>query len=198
MEVLPPYSLSRGAPSAARPPLHNCLTLPWRRVRDSNPRTGCPVCGFQDRRLQPLGQPSGQPATSLKLAAAPCQPVRTYQHSFVSVAQDRPYGQRRQVYAGVLRAVNANKSLERGHGTLTHCYVAPASVVGATRDRQSCLVVVEVTSPSPARRHPDRFLLCLLRYLGALRGTSCHLRPGRQSRQQPCLLRSSRGANRCR
>src|SRR5207244_5717753 len=27
----------------------------WRRERDSNPRNGSPFCGFQDRRLQPLG-----------------------------------------------------------------------------------------------------------------------------------------------
>ena|GEM_PF-6059331 len=58
-----PYSLSRGAPSAARPPLLALLpgSRSWRRVRDSNPRTGRPVYGFQDRRLRPLGQPSGQP-----------------------------------------------------------------------------------------------------------------------------------------
>ena len=30
----------------------------WRMVRDSNPRTGCPVNGFQDRRIRPLCQPS--------------------------------------------------------------------------------------------------------------------------------------------
>ncbi len=68
----PPYSLSRGAPSAARPPLHALLKLPggrsWRRVRDSNPRTSCPVYGFQDRRLRPLGQPSGQPPGAERLA----------------------------------------------------------------------------------------------------------------------------------
>ena len=28
-------------------------------VRDSNPRTSCPVSGFQDRRIRPLCQPSG-------------------------------------------------------------------------------------------------------------------------------------------
>lgn len=27
-------------------------------VRDSNPRTSCPVSGFQDRRIRPLCQPS--------------------------------------------------------------------------------------------------------------------------------------------
>lgn len=31
----------------------------WRMVRDSNPRTSCPVSGFQDRRIRPLCQPSG-------------------------------------------------------------------------------------------------------------------------------------------
>ena len=30
----------------------------WRMVRDSNPRTSCPVSGFQDRRIRPLCQPS--------------------------------------------------------------------------------------------------------------------------------------------
>ena len=29
-----------------------------RKERDSNPRTGFPVFGFQDRRLKPLGHPS--------------------------------------------------------------------------------------------------------------------------------------------
>ena len=109
MEVLPPYSLSRGAPSAARPPLRATpqLTLPWRRVRDSNPRTSRPVYGFQDRRLRPLGQPSGQPSTSLKPAVTPCQPVRNLPiHTVESVVQDRPCGQRWQVYARVLGTVN--------------------------------------------------------------------------------------------
>ena len=32
--------------------------LIWRMVRDSNPRTSCPVSGFQDRRIRPLCQPS--------------------------------------------------------------------------------------------------------------------------------------------
>src|SRR5690606_33291324 len=62
--LTPPYSLSRAAPSAARPPLR-ALLPGWvrslRRVTDSTPRTGRPVYGFQDRRLRPLGQPSGQP-----------------------------------------------------------------------------------------------------------------------------------------
>jgi hypothetical protein len=31
----------------------------WRRGWDSNPRTGCPVAGFQDRCFQPLSHPSG-------------------------------------------------------------------------------------------------------------------------------------------
>jgi len=53
----------------------------------------------------------------LKLAAAPCQPVRTYHHSPVSVAQDRPYGQRWQVYAGPLGAVNER----RRHGLGVLC-----------------------------------------------------------------------------
>ena len=30
----------------------------WRMVRDSNPRMGCPINGFQDRRIRPLCQPS--------------------------------------------------------------------------------------------------------------------------------------------
>ena len=30
----------------------------WRMVRDSNPRMGCPISGFQDRRIRPLCQPS--------------------------------------------------------------------------------------------------------------------------------------------
>jgi hypothetical protein len=64
MQVLPTYSLSRGAPSAARPPLLDAsrwrARTVWRRVRDSNPRTARAVNGFQDRRFQPLSQPSGQ------------------------------------------------------------------------------------------------------------------------------------------
>ena len=28
----------------------------WRMMRDSNPRTSCPVSGFQDRRIRPLCQ----------------------------------------------------------------------------------------------------------------------------------------------
>ncbi len=32
--------------------------LTIRKERDSNPRTGFPVSGFQDRRLKPLGHPS--------------------------------------------------------------------------------------------------------------------------------------------
>ncbi len=30
----------------------------WRKGWDSNPRTGCPVAGFQDQCLKPLGHPS--------------------------------------------------------------------------------------------------------------------------------------------
>ena len=34
------------------------IFLLWRMVRDSNPRMGCPISGFQDRRIRPLCQPS--------------------------------------------------------------------------------------------------------------------------------------------
>lgn len=37
----------------------------WRRERDSNPRSGEPESGFQDRRLQPLGHPSGARVNSI-------------------------------------------------------------------------------------------------------------------------------------
>ena len=39
-------------------PVHSEIFFNWRMVRDSNPRTGCPVNGFQDRRIRPLCQPS--------------------------------------------------------------------------------------------------------------------------------------------
>src|SRR3546814_18880992 len=35
-----------------------CETKHWRKRWDSNPRTGCPVAGFQDRFLKPLGHSS--------------------------------------------------------------------------------------------------------------------------------------------
>ena len=38
--------------------------LYWRMVRDSNPRTSCPVSGFQDRRIRPLCQPSFNSSTA--------------------------------------------------------------------------------------------------------------------------------------
>ena len=38
----------------------------WRRERDSNPRPGFPGCGFQDRRLRPLGHPSAQQESGLR------------------------------------------------------------------------------------------------------------------------------------
>src|SRR5690606_31739425 len=85
---VPPYSLSRGAPSAARPPLHALLrpVRSWRRVRDSNPRTGRPVYGFQDRRLRPLGQPSGQPPG--------CRPGTRELGSWPTGRRTRVYGPR--------------------------------------------------------------------------------------------------------
>src|SRR5690606_9672655 len=45
LRTLPPWLLLRGG-------------LTWRKRWDSNPRTGCPVAGFQDRCLQPLGHAS--------------------------------------------------------------------------------------------------------------------------------------------
>ena len=36
----------------------------WRRKRDSNPRDSFEPCGFQDRRLQPLGHSSAYPQPS--------------------------------------------------------------------------------------------------------------------------------------
>src|SRR3546814_11990785 len=35
-----------------------CETKHWRKRWDSNPRTGCPVAGFQDRFLKQLGHSS--------------------------------------------------------------------------------------------------------------------------------------------
>ncbi len=62
------YSLSRGAPSATRPPL---LVFIFQRIAiqievqfaerrgwDSNPRSACTLAGFQDQCLRPLGHPS--------------------------------------------------------------------------------------------------------------------------------------------
>src|SRR3954469_13723748 len=40
-----------------------------RRGRDSNPRTSCPVSGFQDRCIRPLCHPSG--AQTLRLGGRP-------------------------------------------------------------------------------------------------------------------------------
>ncbi len=35
-------------------------SIKWRMGWDSNPRRSCPLAGFQDRCLQPLGHPSSQ------------------------------------------------------------------------------------------------------------------------------------------
>lgn len=48
----------------------------WRKGWDSNPRTGCPVAGFQDQCLKPLGHPSGprlrsEPTVAIGLDRSP-------------------------------------------------------------------------------------------------------------------------------
>lgn len=42
-------------------------SLFWRRRWDSNPRTSCPVAGFQDRCFQPLSHSSGAPNANRSL-----------------------------------------------------------------------------------------------------------------------------------
>ncbi len=51
----------------------------WRRKRDSNPRYSFPYCGFQDRRLKPLGHSSTHHRS--RVFAGPLDPLfrnRTY------------------------------------------------------------------------------------------------------------------------
>ena len=55
MSIAPAHALS--LVSGARVSL-NMRKLSWRKVRDSNSRGACAPAGFQDRCLQPLGQPS--------------------------------------------------------------------------------------------------------------------------------------------
>ena len=58
----------------------------WRMVRDSNPRTSCPVSGFQDRRIRPLCQPSETHLYSAGLSnlrfCSLVAPVGAAHHSF--------------------------------------------------------------------------------------------------------------------
>ena len=50
----------------------NCRVTAQRRERDSNPRTSCPVSGFQGRCIQPLCHPSAAHSGGIPLASTRC------------------------------------------------------------------------------------------------------------------------------